>query len=401
MVENEILKNLDLRQSLNNKDVDIYDKQRSNLFTWRGQFSPQLIETLIESYGKNGDILFDPFLGSGTVLFEAALLNLEAYGTELNPAAYGFAKVYELTQIDFILREESISDIDNLIETYLRNNSQIINNEKLFSDSIKNTLINSLKIQENINSEIILNALIIGLDFDQKKLDYKKLNLAWESLKSIVRDLPFSNKKIKAELGDARKTNMSNNSVDLVITSPPYINVFNYHQNYRKSVESIGYNVLEVAKSEIGSNRKFRGNRYLTVIQYALDIYLVFKELKRICKPNSKIIFIVGRESCVRKTPFSNAKLLTEVASLLGFNLKGEQPRVFKNKFGQDIFEEILRFSNENHSEILPIENAREIAIKHLKKSFQTAPEECLQDLNDAIEKSQKVEPSNFYIPKL
>lgn len=401
MVENEILKNLDLRQSLDNKDVDIYNKQRSNLFTWRGQFSPQLIEILIESYGKSGDILFDPFLGSGTVLLEAALLNIEAYGTELNPAAYGFAKIYELTQIDLILREESISDIDNLISTYSKNNPQVINNEGLFSDSIKITLINNLKNQNNVNSKTILNALIIGLDFDQKKLNYKKLNLAWESLKSIIRDLPYSTKKIKAQLGDARKTNMPNNSIDLVITSPPYINVFNYHQNYRKSVESIGYNVLEVAKSEIGSNRKFRGNRYLTVIQYALDIYLVFKELKRVCKPNSKIIFIVGRESYVRKTPFSNAKLLTEVANLLGFELKGEQSRAFKNKFGQEIFEEILRFSNENNFEISPIENAREIAINHLKKSFNIAPEECLQDLNDAIEKSQKVEPSSFYISNL
>ena len=70
--------------------------------------------------------------------------------------------------------------------------------------------------------------------------------------------------------------NINNDSIDFVITSPPYINVFNYHQNYRKSVEATGFNVLEVARSEIGSNRKFRSNRFLTVIQYALDIYQVF-----------------------------------------------------------------------------------------------------------------------------
>lgn len=33
----------------------------------------------------------------------------------------------------------------------------------------------------------------------------------------------------------------------LLITSPPYINVFNYHQKYRRSVEALGYDVLAIA----------------------------------------------------------------------------------------------------------------------------------------------------------
>ena len=30
--------------------LDIEEKNRSNLFAWRGQFSPQLIECLLEAY---------------------------------------------------------------------------------------------------------------------------------------------------------------------------------------------------------------------------------------------------------------------------------------------------------------------------------------------------------------
>lgn len=396
-IETNILKNLNIAQSIDNKAVDIYDKQRSNLFTWRGQFSPQLVENLIQSYGKNDDVLFDPFVGSGTLLLEAALLNLEAYGTELNPAAYGLASIYELTQIDSLLREESIVPIDELISSNINNSLNAKFDVSQYSDSVKTSLISALKKTNNASGKIILNALIIGLDFDQKKLDNKILISSWENLKSIIRELPYSNKKIKVQLGDARYTNLPDNYVNLIITSPPYINVFNYHQNYRKSVEAIGYNILEVAKSEIGSNRKFRGNRFLTVIQYSLDIYLVFKELKRICKPNAKVIFIVGRESSVRKTSFSNAKLLTQVANLVGFNLQGEQPRVFKNKFGKNIYEEILRFSIDNNIEIKPIEKAREIATNHLTQSLKNAPEESLSDLKDAIQKAKTVEPSNLY----
>jgi DNA modification methylase len=398
-IENITLRNLHLRESLPQETVDIADKKRSNLFTWRGQFSPQLIESLIENYAKDNDVLFDPFVGSGTLLMEAALFGLEVHGTELNPAAYGLASIYKLSNISFSERENSIEIVENIIEKYFP--IKIDGKHPKSIEKLKNELVNQLIEKVNSIEGVIINALIIGLDFEQKKLDSKKLKTAWDNLKETIKVLPFTGNPIHLQLGDARQTNINNSSIDIVITSPPYINVFNYHQNYRKSVEATGFNVLEVAKSEIGSNRKFRSNRFLTVIQYSLDIYQVFQELKRVCKKDAKVIFIVGRESSVRKTSFSNAKLLTEVACSLGFKLEGEQPRVFKNKFGQNIYEEILRFSiSQNFIENITIENAREIAIKHMIGSLNKAPQESLSDLKEAIAKADKVQPSQLYIKK-
>jgi hypothetical protein len=37
-------------------------------------------------------------------------------------------------------------------------------------------------------------------------------------------------------------------------------------------MEVLGFDILKVAASEIGSNRRNRGNRFITVIQYALDM---------------------------------------------------------------------------------------------------------------------------------
>ncbi|OAD20333.1 methyltransferase, partial [Candidatus Thiomargarita nelsonii] len=154
---------------------------------------------------------------------------------------------------------------------------------------------------------------------------------------------PFSEKPIACHLSDARNTHLNENGFDFVITSPPYINVFNYHQNYRRSVELLGWDVLSVAKSEIGANRKFRSNRFLTVIQYCMDMAQVFIELSRVCKNNAQLILVVGRESNVRKTAFYNAELLKTIATeLLCMEFIQQQHRVFKNKFGKNIFEEIL-----------------------------------------------------------
>ncbi len=68
-------------------DLNISKKYRSNPLRWKGQFSPQMIQVLLSKYSNPNCVIFDPFVGSGTVLYEAGLLGLAACGTEINPAA--------------------------------------------------------------------------------------------------------------------------------------------------------------------------------------------------------------------------------------------------------------------------------------------------------------------------
>src|SRR5947199_10698470 len=79
--------------------LNIDNKERSNLFPWNGQFSPQLIEQLIQTYAGPQAFLLDPFLGSGTVLYEAGRFGLPAFGSEINPAAFKMAATYGLINV--------------------------------------------------------------------------------------------------------------------------------------------------------------------------------------------------------------------------------------------------------------------------------------------------------------
>ncbi|MEN9613580.1 MAG: hypothetical protein RLZZ628_4394, partial [Bacteroidota bacterium] len=67
--------------------LDVVQKKRSNLFNWRGQFTPQFVEYLLKQCSKTGDVVLDPFLGSGTLLQEALLNQRSGIGFEINPAA--------------------------------------------------------------------------------------------------------------------------------------------------------------------------------------------------------------------------------------------------------------------------------------------------------------------------
>jgi tRNA G10 N-methylase Trm11 len=79
--------------------LNIDNKERSNLFPWSGQFSPQLVDVLLETYVVPKSFVLDPFLGSGTVLCEAGRRGSRAFGSEVNPAAVKMAATYTLINI--------------------------------------------------------------------------------------------------------------------------------------------------------------------------------------------------------------------------------------------------------------------------------------------------------------
>src|ERR1700678_977835 len=197
-----------------------------------------------------------------------------------------------------------------------------------------------LLLQRNLLSigreRVILDALIVLADFANVPLTPPVVASKWISLRRLIEGLPQSAEPIVAAFADARRLPLPDASIDLIVTLPPYINVFNYHQQYRGSVEALGWDVLAAAKSEIGSNRKHRSNRLLTVVQYCLDMAMVLDEMRRVVRPNGRMIVVVGRESNVRKTAFFNAQILAELAvECLNLKVLLQQERKFTNRFGQ------------------------------------------------------------------
>ena len=364
--------------------INIAEKTRSNLFAWRGQFSPQLVEAILKSYCLPNSTILDPFVGSGTVLLEAGILGLEAYGFEINPAAWILSRIYEL--INNTQRDKSIHKIKEKL------NSKF--NCKTFNICIKTSnlleMLDDIRINLDEDSKIIFEALIILLDFDKNKINNKIIQNKFCNLVDVINNLPLSPKKIKVGLSDSRCLPLNDSQIDFVITSPPYINVFNYHQNYRQSAEFLGWNLLKIAKSEIGSNRANRGNRFFTVVQYCLDMANSLAEIARVTKLNGRIVLIVGHQSNVLGTPFYNADIIERIAINSGlFHKVIRQKREFKNKFGKLIREDIINLINLDYrycSEKLD-NIARKVALDVLQSNLLTVDFKNLEYLKIAINK--------------
>jgi len=369
-------------------ELNIDNKTRSNLFAWNGQFSPQFVETLLNHYAQKDDMIIDPFAGSGTTLCEAARKGISAYGMELNASAYYMAKTYELANKTLFERKALIDSVEQIVATILD------------KDEILPTI--TRIIQQNTPSALssLLSTLIILMDLFNNELSIPFLHKKWEGLKKIVLEIPISTAKIKVDMGDARKLRCKSDEATLLITSPPYINVFNYHQKYRRSVEVLGYDVLAIAKNEFGSNRKNRGNRLFTVIQYCIDMALSFKDAVRTCKQGARMIYVVGRESNVLGYSFCNSRLIFEIATeIFKLPLLLRQERVFQNRYGQLIYEDILHFENGKTGDFFSEEDietaARSIATRMLTEKAQIYPDsKNIELIFEAIEKAENINRS-------
>lgn len=379
--------------------LNIERKERSNPLPWNGQFSPQLVETLLKKYASDGQRVLDPFIGSGTLLFEAASRKLAACGADINPAACYLARSYTLANRSLPNREKLCDRFSRILWEYFPPEMPLFNDsasKRTVRD--RGSLLTPIRKQvEKSDGAVLLAALIVLCDFYDQQSDRKLLFDAWSRLQNIVLCLPESTEPIRVFNTDARKLPISDSHIDLVITSPPYINVFNYHQQFRSTVEALGWHSLQVAKAEIGSNRKHRANRFLTVIQYCLDMAQVLAEIRRVCTPKSRAIFVVGRESLVRGVPFYNGRLIAAVAGVTGFELTTRQERVFTNRFGQSIFEDILHFRRSDSIKEDALSEARYLATTCLSEAVEAAVGEVRHDILEAIKSAPKVLPSPLY----
>ena len=392
-------------QPLDQAHLDIDDKKRTNLLAWRGQFSPQFVQAILENYTDKDDVVLDPFVGSGTVLVESAHLGHKAFGYEVNPAAELLAKVYTFASYSRKERKSLISSTDSYLSKFIPLGLPLFEQGGISSnDGISITpLISNLTQLKNRDVKALVEALIVKLDLKDHSISTDFFWSKWNELRFLIETLPQAKKTISVSLGDARYLPLDDSVIDFVLTSPPYINVFNYHHNYRASVEMLGWKPLVSAKSEIGANRKFRQNRFLTVIQYCIDMSLSLSELVRVCRDTARMVFVVGRESNVHRTAFFNGAILRRLAEdVVGIQTTLQQERKFQNKFGNTIKEDILHFIPTGATPPNPaliISRAREIGEEMLSIARQIVPADRRKYLEDAISRVRDIEPSPQFVP--
>jgi len=389
-------------ETLDQTRLDVVAKTRSNIFNWRGQFTPLFVDYILDSFAISGQQILDPFCGSGTVIIEAATKGLPSVGCEINPAAYAMTKFVSLANDSLNSRVESFERVEEAILRIAGNyhDMPLFESESDFRKQYKNLLDfagDLFSAVERKRDLLIALIILIRAESSGRGDLMPVVRRACASVKNDLISLPHVKPPIRAELCDAREVHrILRASTDLILTSPPYINVFNYHQNHRALLEVLGFDLLKVAESEIGSNRKNRSNRFRTVVQYALDMESCLSSFALSLKTGGLLILVVGYQSLVRGIPFSNSGILRDLAHSIGcYTSEGERFRVFLNRFGQSIREDIIILRYDGSQ---PVEgSARKIAETHLERALETANGDPHDDIIEALSDIPSIMPSQMF----
>ena len=150
--------------------------------------------------------------------------------------------------------------------------------------------------------------------------------------------------------GDARHLELKDKSVDLVITSPPYLNAIDYLRCSKFSLIWMGYSVGDIRRlrstsvgTEVGMNAcddretqrilsdlelqpTLQARQQAMLARYIYDMKLAVGESSRVLAGHGRAVYVVG-ENTVRGTFIPNAKIVEAVALAAGLNCTARRTR--------------------------------------------------------------------------
>lgn len=90
------------------------DKSGKHENIYHGNFIPQIPNQLIRRYTKKGETVFEPFMGSGTTLFECEKLGRKYIGFDINPEIVDYVRRKVFAEQDFFIKESNSLDAEQV-----------------------------------------------------------------------------------------------------------------------------------------------------------------------------------------------------------------------------------------------------------------------------------------------
>ncbi len=285
--------------------------------SYRACYKPQLPRFFIDIFTKEGDVIYDPFAGRGTTLVEAALMGRNIVCNDVNPLSAILTKprlkipsIDEISnRLDEIAFEPLEADIDlsmffdkkteyevvslknKLVNSDVDNWIRMVSTNRLTGHSagffsgytLPPNQATSQKSQKSINDRLG----IVPPYKNTKEIILKKSKSLLRNINSKLRsDLrKISSSAVFSSLDSRRTSHISDNSINLTVTSPPFLNIVRYADDNWLRCWFNNIDVSEV-ESKISLCR--------TVESWSELMSSVFDELYRVTVPGGWVAFEVG-----------------------------------------------------------------------------------------------------------
>lgn len=333
--------------------------------------------------------VLDPMAGSGTALAVARANGHRAYGFDRDPLAVLLARiwtqtieaerVYEkaeevLSRAKAIFHSLTVRDAypfgsDDETRSFVRYWFDDYVRRQLSALSISISRVRESQIRDVLwcgFSRLIITKSIgasLAMDLSHSR-PHKVFNRApakpfrefIAAVKVVASNCPQAGTKSLGpvavmKLGDARKLRVPSDSIDLVLTSPPYLNAIDYLRCSKFSLVWMGHTMSELRRirgeivgaeaaskealqvewvksviEELGLKPKLADRDHAVLSRYVWDMGQALAEVSRVLKPKGSAVYVVG-DSTVRGTFIRNSAIINSLAERNGLALRSRQSR--------------------------------------------------------------------------
>lgn len=337
------------------------------------KFIPQIVSRLAEKYTKEGDFIVDPFGGCGTTLVESKVMGRPSIAVDINPVAVLITKA-KITPINPDKIEKEFTILQKKLETYNKNTKvKAHEHERIdywFKPEEKRKLafifaeISKIKDQDVQDfffcgfSNILKNCSIWLQKSNKPTRDFEKkpsepIKTFSKQIKMMLRgnarlfellsEKGYLKIPSKVVCTDARTIPAKNDSISLIVTSPPYVTSYEYADLHQLTALWLEYtkDLSDFRKRFIGTSYHSKKNLTLNssiaedirekllqidkktaeeVSTYFSEMNQVFVEMKRMLKKGGKTCIVIGNTS-LQGVKILNAEVFTEQLQNLGLKV--------------------------------------------------------------------------------
>lgn len=260
-----------------------------SLFPYRGKFHPQLIRALLNILQiKPGHVVLDPMAGSSTVAVEANLLGIDAIAVDLSPLCKLMSEVKTFAlDLDFPALESIASNPQKILG-------------RLQKEEVPEYFLGNQNAKNKKYYEVVLLAFLDAMGFAHRskssisELFPRVLERYISTIKyfqAAREEMNLAIGKTTAIQGSVLNLPVADDSVDAIITSPPYSFAIDYLQNDRPQLEYLGCDIEGIRENMIGLQGRGVANK--------LEVYFdkmgrAIEEMKRVAKKKAPIVVIIG-----------------------------------------------------------------------------------------------------------